>query len=272
MAEISFIEKGNIENLLGMKSGYVLDFSDRTFRDFVGEMTGLDIDNEKYQYLSNSKANRLRQFLKIETNDNAGKLLKGFCDYWLSKAQNGDFDFRNDEKYYLECLKISEKLKGNIVENIDAIKANWEDKDFDTLAKEIRGSIEKNQPEVALDRLHTFVVKYTRQLCDKHSIEYAKEEPLHSIFGKYLKFIISTGKLESEMSQRILKTSISNLDSFNDIRNNKSFAHDNSILNYEESVLIFNNVSNMIKFLETFEDKLTKSIEAKKTEWEDLEF
>ncbi len=272
MAEITFIEKVSIENLLGMASGYVLDFSDRTFRDFVGEFTGLDIDNEKYHYASNSKANRLRQFFKVETNDNAGKLLKGLCDYWLSKAQNGNFDYRNEERHYLECLKISERLKGTIVENIDAIKANWEDNDFKTLAKEIRGSIEKNQPEVALDRLHTFVMKYTRQLCDKHNINYSKDEALHSIFGKYLKFVISTGKLESEMSQRILKTSISNLDSFNDIRNNKSFAHDNSILNYEESVLIFNNISNMIKFLESFEGKITKSTESKKTDWDNLDF
>ncbi len=62
------------------------------------------------------------------------------------------------------------------------------------------------------------------------------------------------------MSQRILKTSISNLDSFNDIRNNKSFAHDNPILNYEESILIFNNISSTIKFIEALENNFGKKI------------
>jgi len=57
------------------------------------------------------------------------------------------------------------------------------------------------------------------------------------------------------MTERILKSSISVLDAFNDVRNNKSFAHDNPILNYHESILIFNDVSNVIKFLESIEDE-----------------
>jgi hypothetical protein len=57
------------------------------------------------------------------------------------------------------------------------------------------------------------------------------------------------------MSERILKYSIHVLEAFNDIRNNKSFAHDNPILNYDESCLIFNSVSNTIKFIEAIEGK-----------------
>jgi len=59
-----------------------------------------------------------------------------------------------------------------------------------------------------------------------------------------------------------LKSSISVLESFNDIRNNKSLAHDNPILNYSESVLIFNDISNVIKFIEAIEkDKLKEEIQ-----------
>jgi hypothetical protein len=74
------------------------------------------------------------------------------------------------------------------------------------------------------------------------------------------------------MSQRILRTSISNLDSFNDIRNNRSFAHDNPILNYEESVLIFNNISSTIKFIEAIENRVDNNKEVHNTDWKDLEF
>ena len=53
------------------------------------------------------------------------------------------------------------------------------------------------------------------------------------------------------MTIRILKFSISILDSFNDVRNNKSFAHDNkSIINYSECILIISNVTSLIKFIE----------------------
>ncbi len=35
------------------------------------------------------------------------------------------------------------------------------------LSESIKDSIEKNLPEIALDRLHTFVMKYIRELCKK---------------------------------------------------------------------------------------------------------
>jgi len=75
--------------------------------------------------------------------------------------------------------------------------------------------------------------------------------------------------IESEMTERILKSSISILESFNTVRNNQSFAHDNPILNYNESLLIFNNIASAIKFLETIEQA---GEEIKKAESSEPEF
>ena len=281
MAEINIRDKAKIEKFLGMSSGYVADFSDRTFHEFVGVVTGLDMNDEKYHYASNSKANRLRQFIKIEDNNIVGKLLQEMCHHYFEKLKEAqatswhpkDADaLEKEEELYHECLKISQTLQGNLVDDISAIKPNSDDVDFKKLAETIRESIEKNLPEVALDRLHTFVMKYIRELCKKHGIEYTDEEALHSVFGKYIKFLTANAYLETEMSKRILKTSISNLDSFNDVRNNKSFAHDNPILNYEESVLVFNSISSMIKFIEAVENRISKSKEENKTDWADLTF
>jgi len=281
MAEINIRDKAKIEKFLGMSSGYVADFSDRTFHEFVGVVTGLDIDDPKYHYASNSKANRLRQFMKIEDNNTVGKLLQEMSHHYFEKLKEAqatswqpkDADtLKKEEELYQECLIISQSLQGNIIDDISAIKPNSDDVDFKKLAESIRESIEKNLPEVALDRLHTFVMKYIRELCRKHGIEFTDEEALHSVFGKYIKFLTANAYLETEMSKRILKTSISNLDSFNDVRNNKSFAHDNPILNYEESVLVFNSISSMIKFIEAVENKISKSKEENKTDWEDITF
>lgn len=59
------------------------------------------------------------------------------------------------------------------------------------------------------------------------------------------------------MSVRILKTSISILESFNDVRNNKSLPHDNNILSYDESLLIFNHITSLIKYLKSIEIKIS---------------
>ena len=113
----------------------------------------------------------------------------------------------------------------------------------------------------------------TEYTADK--IEIKKEESLNAIFGKYVKFIVANEKIESQMTERILKYSIHVIEAFNDIRNNRSFAHDNQILNYSESVLIFNNVTNSIKFIETIEKTIEEESKKEKTEtvdWEDLPF
>jgi hypothetical protein len=261
MAELSFIERNNIEKFLEMGSGYVMNFSDRTFYEFIIDAVGLDIQDSKYHYSSNSKANRLRQFFKVESNYIIGKLLKSFCEYWLDRVHNEGIDYTDAENLYKETLRISEKLiADNIVEHIDSIQPNATDKDFELLAKSIKESIEKNQPESALDRLHTFVSKYFRQLCDNHSIIYTKEDSVNALFGKYSKHLINAKLIESSMTEKILKFSINILDAFNDVRNNRSFAHDNPILNYDESILIFNNISNIIRFIEKIELKNKKQM------------
>ena len=48
--------------------GYVWDFNDLTFREFVNGATGCNIDDKKYKTNGTSKEKRLREFLTIEEN------------------------------------------------------------------------------------------------------------------------------------------------------------------------------------------------------------
>ena len=51
-----------------MGSGYVLNFSNRTFEEFIIDITGRSIYDGRYDYGSGSKANRLRGFWAAEAN------------------------------------------------------------------------------------------------------------------------------------------------------------------------------------------------------------
>ena len=99
-------------------------------------------------------------------------------------------------------------------------------------------------------------MKYVRSLCEQRGIAVERDKALHSLFGEYLKRLRQDGHLESEMTDRILRSSISTLESFNHVRNNQSFAHDNPVLNYDEALLIFNHVAAAIRFLRSLEQKL----------------
>lgn len=81
MSNLTFVEKRKVEQLLGMKTGYVLDFSDRSFAEFVSDSTGRNIFDERYKYASGSKANRLRAFWQKEDNAVVGKLMGEMLDY-----------------------------------------------------------------------------------------------------------------------------------------------------------------------------------------------
>lgn len=275
MADITKIEKLKLEKIFEMDGGYVLDFSNRTFNDFILETINIELYDEKYADNGESKANRLRTIWKKEHNYKVGSLIFKLLEYWKEKKVLSYQTISEPEQnLYEECVRISNKLiQDIIVEDIDVFRNDQTDKDFSLLAKSIRESIEKNEPEVALDRLHTYVMKFIRKLCESHSIQYNKEESLNAIFGKYVKFIISSGKIESQMTEKILKYSINVIEAFNDIRNNKSLAHDNKVLNYSESLLIFNNVTNSIKFIETIENIIeSNNVKKNEVEWENLPF
>lgn len=229
-----------------MGDGYVLEFSNRTFEEFIAGCTGKEIYDSQYDKASGSKANRLRAFWDIESNYTVGKLLGEIFDNW-DELNHGS----NKKPLPIDCLKIVQRLKASApVPDISVVEPNTDYKDFEVLAKSVRESIDKNEPEIDLDRLHTFVTKYFRVLCEEHGITTEWEKPLHSLVGQYVKYLKTEGLVESEMTERILKSSISVMEAFNKIRNQHSHAHDNEILNYDESLLIFSHVTSSIRFIE----------------------
>jgi hypothetical protein len=251
MADLGITEKRRFERVLELGKGYVLDFSDRTFREFVADSTNRDIYDERYNYASGSKANRLRGFWTEENNRTVGKLLGDLLEHGLRirsiKPDNGELE---------HCRRsVTRLLQDSAVPEIDSLSAISDERDFEVVARAVKETIEKNEPEAGLDRLHTFVIKYVRALCKAQGIGTEIEKPLHSLFGAYVKKLEQSGRIESEMTLRILKSSISVLDAFNDVRNNRSLAHDNPILNYDEALLIFNHVAASIRFLRSLERK-----------------
>ena len=44
MSDLTFLEKKDLEKLFDMGSGYVLDFTDRTFQEFVADTVAKDIE------------------------------------------------------------------------------------------------------------------------------------------------------------------------------------------------------------------------------------
>lgn len=271
MSDLTNLEKRQFEKLLGMSSGYVLDFSNRTFDEFVIDSTGLSIMDEKYNQASGSKANRLRAFWSLEPNHTVGKLLQ---DLLLCISLDGVTP--DVEKAYSDCSRTVSRLSGGnaLHEIVLELTPNSTEKEFSILTRAVRESIERNEPEAGLDRLHTFTIKYLRVLCNQRGISTDREKPLHSLAGEYVKSLKESGHLESEMTERILKSNISTLDAFNKVRNEQSLAHDNRILNYNEALLIYSHVASAIRFIEALERRIAVSTQDRNasTNWLEKKF
>ncbi|MHC5772114.1 MAG: hypothetical protein ACYTXI_42705, partial [Nostoc sp.] len=143
MSNLSSIERIKLEKYLIMQTGYVLDFSNRTFEDFVLENTELDINETKYTDVGSSKANRLRSFWKQESNHIVGKLLLAFLTYWKSKNSSNDFNQipEDNQKLFDECYQISQRLVNDL--QIEEIKNSASNVLFEEIQVEIIKEIEQ---------------------------------------------------------------------------------------------------------------------------------
>ena len=257
MSDLTSIEKRKLERLLDMGGGYVLNFSNRTFDEFVVECTGRSIYDPKYAHGSGSKANQLRGFWAEESNPIVARLLAALIEYVESERMS------DDAALVADCRKIINRLEqSSPVAEVEAIAQIANEHDLDVVAKAVLDLIEKNELVAGLDRLHTFTTGFLRALCEKRALSVDRGKPLHSLFGQYVRALHEGGHIQSKMTVSILRALNGPLEAFNDVRNNQSLAHDNTLLNHEEAILIFNHVTSALRFLRSLEKQVTRREQA----------
>lgn len=80
MSSITAVERRILEDLLGMSTGYVLDFTDASYAEFFRDH-GVDIESPKYHANGRSKAKRMRRFWELEQDKTVGEVLGGLFSY-----------------------------------------------------------------------------------------------------------------------------------------------------------------------------------------------
>ena len=111
---ISPTEMQVVERVLGMRSGYVLDFSDRTFDDFIAHEVGIEATAPRYSVDGGSKARRLRRILPSLSGGQLAKLLRALMKYRDSPAREGRID-RLDDEWRQSYDKIIHGLEQQVV-------------------------------------------------------------------------------------------------------------------------------------------------------------
>ncbi len=231
--------------------GYVLDYSDKTFAEFFEDDFKVDIYNGQYQERGGSKRHHLISFCLKEPASIVTRLLRALLDErnritQMSSQQPTD----NLEDRFVGLIASIEAAADQ--PRTDALYRYEQDRTLDELIADLERTIGQNKPEAALDHLHTYCMKKFSYLLALRGVDCEQTEPLHARFGKYRKQVLAELNLH-EVSDLALKSAISMFQSFNDVRNNRSLAHDNELLVHSEARYVFDVVTALLRFVRSIE-------------------
>ncbi|MFI5351888.1 MAG: abortive infection family protein [Candidatus Binatales bacterium] len=252
MTNIKRSEMGYLNDALWMGSGYVLDFSDRTFAEFFDSELGIDIEDERYRRLGSSKAKRLRCFLQTEGDSLVAKVLRALWAHRerVTPQQSGQEDTEAIRKRYFEIVHRLEG--GGSLARTDPIDRFARDETLEELVAAIERDIAANKPQVVLDRLHTYCMKKFGHLLKQRGLEARDNDTLNARAGRLFNPLRRERGVRP-ISDKIMRTTVETFELFNTIRNNESLAHDNDLVPSAEARFIFDAIVNLLRFLKSIE-------------------
>lgn len=124
MANLSALEKRQLEDLFGMASGYVMDFSNNSFDELFRTAANINIYDQKYNLNSGSKANRMRAFWEKEPDAIVGQVLNEMLAVWAYENDN------QENKAFQACRATVERLLGKVQQKADLTESEFLEQDF----------------------------------------------------------------------------------------------------------------------------------------------
>lgn len=109
MANLTAGDQQYLEHVLGMRSGYVLNFTDASFERLF-RRHGINIHSTRYFTYGTSKANEMRAFWDKEPALLVGKVLSEMLDAYKALCDSGCC--RLELRPYEECRRIVDELCG----------------------------------------------------------------------------------------------------------------------------------------------------------------
>lgn len=127
VANLTAGDQAYLEHILGMRSGYVLNFTDATFGRLF-HRHGIDIHSPRYYDYGKSKANEMRAFWDKEPDLLVGEILSEMLDVYEAMSKSGSV--RLEPVPYEKCRKIVARLCGKAPDVDSATGGEFSDKEF----------------------------------------------------------------------------------------------------------------------------------------------
>lgn len=211
MSSLNMREKRVLEDFLGMGGGYVLNFYDRTFSEFVHEAVDIELYSDKYSIHGSSKAKKLRAFWEVESDYLVGRLLNALIDY----AQDASHETTEEAKKLVERSRAiaSRLLAGG--PSLDDLKQKARSLDANHLAEQIRrmeDSVETD-PSLAIGTAKELIETCCKTILSERGQEISGTPDIPSLTKATLKELnlVPEGVPNAARGADVIKRLLSNL-------------------------------------------------------------
>jgi len=268
MSDLSGVERAYLEKLYGMSDGYVIDFNNSSFGSFFGVNYDIDIHSTKYTNNGTSKAKKLREFWRIESNSLVARSIKDLIE--LYKINYGN-DLTSSNDLLDRCEAIVPRLFSG-TPALDAVKMTARGFNSSYINTQI------NRMEIAIDNDPALAIGTAKELLEtccktillerNSSVEGKPDVPrLTRLTLKELKLTpddIPNKSKGSEIIKRLLQNLSTIGNSLAELRNLYGSGHggpaDSKGLTARHARLAVGSVSTLVTFLyETHKETLSST-------------
>lgn len=244
---LSRVEIYLVVNLyIEVNAGYLGDFTYKTHEEFYSYYCNLDIVPSAYEGTTRQR------FITILENADAqtqAKILKGVLGKYPVEYFHPELWAR---KKYL-ANQIQEII--NRLENSQAVVLETLNVTNETVERAIQDAnilIKTNGATSGVDRVHTALHGYLKEVCKKAGISITEDETLTQLFKK-LKTnhpALQRGSVRQDDIDQIINSFSNTLDKLNPIRNKASLSHPNEVLLEEdEAMFVINSSQTVLNYL-----------------------
>lgn len=231
---------------IGVSGGYLGDFSYRTHEEFYPYFCDLNISPAAYEGTTRQKFLIILEKSDVTTQ---AKILKGVIKKY-------PVDFFPEE--VREAKQKMAKEIGELIRRLESGQAVASEQltiTNETVERAIQDTkilIEKNGATSGVDRIHTALHGYLKEVCKQAGIALTDDENLTQVFKK-LKAnhpkLQQGGHRQGDIDQ-IISSFSNTLDKLNPIRNKASLSHPNEeLLEEDEAMFVVNSAQTVLNYL-----------------------
>lgn len=233
-------------NYIGVNDGYLGNFSYRTHEEFYPYFCDLNITPSAYE---GTTRQRFLHILEISDAPTQAKILKG-----VLKKYPVDF-FPEDQR---EVKKRSVKEIEELIKRLESGQAVATEQLYvtnTTVERAIQDTkvlIETNGATSGVDRIHTALHGYLREVCRQAGIVLTEGETLTQVFKKLKAShpALQNGGTRQDDIDQIINSFSNTLDKLNPIRNKASLSHPNEeLLEEDEAMFVVNSAQTVLNYL-----------------------